>query len=798
MGVKRHPKNSEAASVCRTVTRSATTWSGLAVVAMQAIFCGLVLLLATLTCWAKQSNHDSAAWVNPLVGTDAAPLENGQSDRGATFPGAVLPFGMIEWSPDTKLRLSDSGYSYEDSQIVDFSLTHMSGVGCSAYQDFGILPSVGPVTDPASATQTFSHATEEASPGWYAVTLGDGKAETTIRTELTVTQRTGLGRFQFPASRQANFLFKMWSSRLRKEGATAQVVGQNQVEGSITEGRFCGTLGRSHTIYFVARFDRDFASHSSWKKADVAPGSALASGPESGMWVSFDTTKNQVVRLKVAISYVSRDGALANLEAENRGWDIGKVRAAARRAWNQELGTIQIHGGTGSERRTFYTALYHALLFPSLFSDVDGRYLGFDSEVHQTAPGRNEYANFSDWDIYRSQVPLIAWLDPQRTSDMMQSLVDAAQQEGGVLPRWPAANAASGMMGGDSPDPVVAGAYAFGARKFDLHAALDAMVKGATDIGAAPFDGWYVERPRLTEYLQSGYVPLDRSTDSHTCASETLEYALDDFSIAQLAHALGNEGVYRQFLKRSQNWKNVFDTVRLSILPRTREGAFEVTTFEDGFQYGFEEGNAAQYTWMVPFDLEHLVQRMGGREQASKRLDELFQKLNAGASQPYAWMGNEPGAGTPWVYLSLGEPWKTQEVTRRILGTLFNDTPQGLPGNDDMGQMSAWYVWTAMGLYPQYPAIRILDVGSPLFPRVVIHPKDGPKLVIEAPGASSSTPYVQSLKINGRDSERSWFELPRNGRVSLTFRMQAEPSRVWGSEPANAPPSFAPSRSSKY
>jgi predicted alpha-1,2-mannosidase len=754
---------------------------------------GLVLLFGGLSCSGQQSKGDFAAWVNPFIGTDAVPIDNGTTDAGATFPGAVVPFGMIQWSPDTKVW-SGGGYSYQSSEITGFSLTHMSGVGCGAYQDFGILPTVGLITDPATAVAPFSHSSEQPSPGWYALTLGT-ESQNAIRAELTVTERTGLGQFRFPRTQRANFLFKTGYSHMpRKEDASVRIAGNNEVEGWIREGGFCSKFGTAHTLYFVARFDHSFTSYGTWKKAELAPNTDHASGLQTGLWLTFDTTQNPAVKLKMGISYVSASGARANLEAENPGWSLEKVHAAARRAWNEELGRIQIDGGTDSQRRTFYTALYHSLLFPSLFSDVDGSYLGFDSQVHQVEKGRDAYANFSDWDIYRSQIPLLAWLDSQRTSDMMQSLVEAATQEYGILPHWPAANSASRIMGGDSADPVIAGAYAFGAHHFDAHSALAAMVKGASD-ASARFDGWYSARPRLTDDLHYGYLPLDRSVDSHAAASETLEYALDDFSIAEFAHALGNEEVYREFLKRSENWKNLFDPASHSILPRDAAGAFQATTNEDGWQqYGFEEGNSAQYTWMVPFDLGRLVEKIGGRGQAAARLDKLFEKLNAGASQPYAWMGNEPGAGLPWIYLSLGEPWKTQELTHRILSTLFNDTSGGLPGNDDMGQMSAWYVWTAMGIYPDNPAVRILDIGSPLFPHIVVHPKHGPQLIIDAPGASSSIPYVESLTINGLTTDRPWLELPSTGSVLLAFHLAAEPNKGWGSTPGSAPPSYAPSR----
>lgn len=420
------------------------------------------------------------------------------------------------------------------------------------------------------------------------------------------------------------------------------------------------------------------------------------------------------------------------------------------------------------------------------------RYRGFDGKIHYARHGHHEYANYSDWDIYRTQIPLIALLVPHRTSDMMQSLVDAYEQSG-WLPRWPVVNRPSSVMGGDSPDPILAGGYAFGARDFDVRAAVDAMVKGANDTTDSPAYGWYLERPQAAEYNALGYIPNTHTTSVSPVpngASETLEYALDDASIAALARVAGRADVYLEFARRGDNWVNLFDTAQTSIEPRDAAGAFLHTAITDSGQSGFQEGNAAQYTWMVPQDLPGLVAAMGGRAAANAKLDTFFSQLNADQNKPYAWMGNEPSIGTPWVYLSTGHPWKTQQIVRTVMSRLYADMPDGIPGNDDLGTMSAWYVWSALGLYPQMPAVRRLDIGSPIFSHIAIRTPNGPSILIRAPKAAPRSPYVRALHVNGRATQHPWLDLPMRGAVHLDFDLASTPNEAWGSRPADAPPAF--------
>jgi predicted alpha-1,2-mannosidase len=727
--------------------------------------------------------------VDTFVGTSGTP-KGGPID---TFPGADVPFGMIQWSPDTPSHSAGGGYEYTDRAITGFSLTHLSGPGCSVFGDFGILPTLGDIPhDPAGATQPFSHSAEESAPGWYAVSLGNPA----IRAELTVTPRTGLGRFTFPSTTQANLLFNVSSNQAGVTDANVRVDGPDEISGSASSGFFCGMPDR-YIVYFVARFDRPFRQYGTWKNAESSLGSASARGAGSGIWVSFDATARRQVRVKVALSFVSPSGALANLSAESSDWNVIAARNRATDRWSAMLRRITVAGGTTTQQRTFYSALYHTLLHPNLVSDVTGLYTGFDGRVHRVTPGHDEYANYSDWDIYRTEVPLLALLAPRETSDMMQSLVDAFDQEG-WLPRWALVNGPTSVMGGDSVDPVIAGAYAFGARDFDARTALSAMLKGATSTNPPPAQGWYLERWELhDDYLRRGYVVNTHTTSvapGPNGASETLEYALDDFSIARLAFELRDARTYDTFMKRSSNWATLFDAATGWIAPRDPDGAFTQTPLTENGENGFQEGNAAQYTWMVPQDLHALIAAMGGERIAVAKLDAFFSELDAGPDKPYAWLGNEPSLGAPWVYLTAGEPWRAQEIVRRALTTLYDDTPAGIPGNDDLGTMSAWYVWCAMGLYPQNPAVRNLDVGAPLFSSIRVQAPSGPTIDIEAPQAGTQTPFVSELRVNRRVRNDSWVALPPRGTLRLDLRLQATPDARWAASESAAPPSYASAR----
>ncbi|MBV8462164.1 MAG: GH92 family glycosyl hydrolase [Acidimicrobiales bacterium] len=763
------------------------------------------------------ATSDPSALVSPLDGTGSGPVAPGAVGE---FPGASLPFGMIQWSPDTvpDAESSGGGYSYADSQINGFSLTHLSGTGCPAYQDVPILPTVGPIgTDPAAATEIFSHGTERPSPGRFAVSLGAAG----IETELAVTTRTGLARVRFPASAQSNLLLKVAGGPNPVGASTVHVVGDHEVVGSVTSGQFCQT-GTNYTLHFVAVFDRPFVSSGTWDGQTVSPGARACSSRSCGGYVTFDSRRNRDVLMKVGISFVSVADAMANLRAEDPEWSLSHLEDSAARQWDGLLGRITVGGGTWSDERTFYTALYHSLLEPNVVSDVNGAYAGSDGRVHRTR-GAAEYANFSEWDTYRSDIQLEALLAPGRVGDMVQSLVDDAHQ-GGWLPILAIVGGDASQDSGDSADPIIASAYAFGARNFDVRAALAAMVKGATQ--AESGHGFEIERQYLAEYLTQHFVDaasLDlTSIDYSLGGSVTLEYALDDFSIAQLAQARGQTALAAAMMQRAHNWEYLFDPATGYVQARGSDGsfpagpAFNPSLFEPGGQLGFEEGNPIQYTWSVPQDLAGLASLMGGDDRAADTLSAFFTQFNAGRYQPYDWAGNEPSLWSPWEFDAFAAPWRTQSAVRDIVNTLYADAPVAEPGNDDLGALSSWYVWAALGLYPITPGTATLALASPLFPETRIHLADGRQIVEHAPGASRNTPFVHTLSVSGADlvpsrsgcgvgasrgtpSETRWSQpwLPAtvlSSGATLTFGLARTPDAAWGSDPRAALPSYAKGR----
>jgi predicted alpha-1,2-mannosidase len=527
----------------------------------------------------------------------------------------------------------------------------------------------------------------------------------------------------------------------------------------------------------------------------------------------------RTILMKVGISFVSTADAAQNLAAENPGWSIDRVATAAHDDWSRILDHIAVGGGTPAQRHTFYTALYHSLLFPNVVSDENGNYEGSDGHVH-TDHGRQEYANFSEWDIYRSEIQLESLLDPHAVGDMVQSLVDDAEQ-GGWLPKWAIVGGDESQMNGDSADPIIADAYAMGVRNFDIQAALDYMVKGATEEESN--HGLQIERQYLSQYLTQHYVnagSLDlTSIDYSIGGSATLEYAIDDFAISRVAAAAGNERLAATMRRRAANWEYEFNPSTGYVQARGPDGsfpagqAFEATQLEPGGQTGFEEGNAAQYTWSVPQDLAGLAALMGGNEAADAKLAMFFSQLNATRNAPYEWSGNEPSEWAPWEFDYFGAPSQTQRVVRAIADSEYADAPIDEPGNDDLGAISSWYVWAALGFFPVTPGAADLALASPLFPNESIFLPDGHRLVLHAPGAAASRPYIQTLTTTGitqpppptptdtcssstpPSSADTWgFPwLPASVLQSggtLDFTLSATPDASWGAAPGDAPPSY--------
>jgi predicted alpha-1,2-mannosidase len=720
------------------------------------------------------SDLDLASYVNPFIGTEPAQasLTHGASfDNGNVFPGASYPHGMVQWSPDT--TNAAGGYRYQQSTIHGFSLTHFSGRGCGAYQDVPFIPILGPVTtSPAHAgvyTATFSHSQERATPGYYQVRLNNA-----ISIALTVTPRSGFGQITYPSGKLASLLVNVGGSATSnsERGTGVQITGDTQVVGSASSGHFCGQAN-TYTVYFAALFDHPFRTFGTWNGVSVTPGSRVQHGKEAGAYLSFETTSSPVVQVKVGLSFVSIANAQANMAAENPGWDFEIVRQQARAAWNAHLNVIQLTGGTLAERQIFYTALYHSLIHPNVFSDVNGQYLGFDKQIH-IAQGYTQYENFPGWDMYRSLIDLLALLEPHETSDMVQSLVADAQQGGGGLPRWEVANDNSGGMVGDSMDVVIATSYAFGARNFDTGAALQAMEEGASYVGT--HSGRYAVREGLSDYLNLGYVSTQGNPGGS--ASITLEYAIDDFALAQFARMLGKMDDYQTYLERAHNWQHLFNRSTGYIEPRNADGSF-IDHFNPMITKSFVEGDSSQYSWLVPQDLNGLFAAMGGNAKVVNRLDTFFTQLNGGSNRPYAAMGNEPSFEVPWEYDAAGAAYRTQEVVRRIETQLFGAGPAGLPGNDDGGAMSSWYVFAAMGIYPELPGVAGFMLGSPLFPKIEVHMGNGHILQIIGNGASETAPYVQSLRLNKQDYNSTWipFSALMNGST-LQFTVGSSPNKA--------------------
>ena len=589
---------------------------------------------------APMARADVASYVNPFIGTAAGRAPEDNTYAGDTFPGADVPFGLVQWSPDTPLqpktgdgggrsyaRWRDGGYAYEENRLRGFSLSHLSGAGCGgAAGDVPFLPYAGriaasPAGDGTRYLARFSHADESASPGYYRVRTGSG-----ISAELTVTRRSGIGRFRYPAGRPATLLVNVAESAMGSDDAYVRVdPAARTVSGWVASGHFCSGPS-TYTLYFTATFDRPFAGWGTWQDGAVRPGRPVARGGNltpgrfdqqrvkpvggSGAYLSF--APGSTVQARVGVSYVSDVGARLNLHAEQRGRSFGAVAAAARRAWNERLGQIRVRGGTEAQRTTFYTALYHALLQPNVFSDADGRYIGFDRRIHRARPGHAQYANFSGWDVYRTQVQLLALLAPREAADIAQSMYEQARVSGDVWDRWSQNNDFMGVMGGDPYHAIVSTMYAFGARDFDARAALRSMVTGATRIQR--LDERYLERPGLEDYLHLGYHPGN--------VSDLLEENTADFGIAQLARRLGDRDTYRRFMTRSQYWQNVFDQRTGYLRARARDGQW-VEPFDPAqhHEMRYQEGNAAQYTWMVPHNTGGLFTAMGGRERVRERLD---------------------------------------------------------------------------------------------------------------------------------------------------------------------------------
>ena len=728
---------------------------------------------------------DVAAHVDPFIGTQGA---------GATYPGAQAPFGMISTGPASAYANyggweSRPGYQYNINNIVGFALTHVSGVGLHAAQDLPFMPFVGdlsvsPVGKNRETYQSaFTSADQKASPGFYQVDLETAKT----RVSIASRQRSSVVQLDFPATEKANLLFAPPNNGTAISDSSLTIApAAREISGWAASGDFADAPFNPdklpYRVYFVAKFDRPLAGYGAWQDADKKEGATQIGGKTAAAFLRFDCSARQRVNMSVAISYVSVENARLNLQSEIPAPDLETVRAATRADWNNILGRARVAGGSDSKIRSFYTALYHNSLQPNVFDDVNGQYIGFDKELHSVAAGHHFYVTFSLWDTYRTTAQLQALLAPEVASDMVQSLLlSSVQASGGGLPTWSLLNNDAGVMGTYSADPFIANMYAFGARDFDLKLARDRMVMTAMKEMRNGKDGaaWW----GLGDYIKLGYKP--------NSGSETLEYGIADFSIAQIARAAGDEENYQYFLKRSGHPFNIFNAEVGYMQPKDADGKWQ-GAFEPGMERGFTEGNAAQYTWMTPQNYARLIEKMGGVEKTRARLDEFFDPIlidgwNTG--KPHYWLGNEPTMGVPYVYNWVGQPWKAQAITRKVIEN-FRDVPDGYVGNDDVGTMSALYAFACLGLYPAIPGVGGFTLTAPLFESVQMDLPNGKMLNIRAQGAALDAAYIQSLKLNGQPYSSTWVTLDQLKQGELNFVVGATPNENWGVAAQDAPPSF--------
>ncbi|MDH6220677.1 GH92 family glycosyl hydrolase [Streptomyces pseudovenezuelae] len=732
--------------------------------------------------------------VNPFIGTE---------NDGNTYPGAAVPFGMVQFSPDTG---HNTGYDYSQNHIRGFSLVHLSGVGCGLGGDLPVLPTTGDVTqtDYAQYAAEFSHDDEQASPGYYQVGLKTG-----IEAELTATARTGVQRYTFPATDKANVLLNAAQSLHSGVTSKVEVLDNRTVRTAITGRGFCQDT-KPYTVYTITHFDRPFTTYGTWDGSTVTAGSKTGSG---GAYVRFDTGKDRTVEATTALSYVDAHGAAVNLRAEG-GRSFDTVRHGAQRAWEDRLDDVRAKGGSDTLRRTFYSCLYRSFLAPNIGSDVDGRYTGWDQKIHR-AKGFTYYQNWSLWDTYRTQSQLLSLLAPREARDMAISVIKI-DEESGWLPKWGYGTVETNIMTGDPVTPFLTNAYQQGLLKGYEERAYRALKQNAD--GVPPTDSPAVGREANAEYIADGFAPYikDRphvkpgDSDYDHGASATLEYALSDAMLAQMARDLGHGADAARYAARAQSYRNIFDPSTGFFRARDASGAF-VGPADPAKSEGFHEGTSWQYQWLVPQDLPGMVDLIGGQQAANDRLDSFFayDQLLADPAKtarevwvngPYDYYNadkynpqNEPDLIAPYTYLSTGQPWKTTDVVHAAL-TLFTDGPTGMTGNDDLGTMSAWNVLSSIGIFPVQPGYDTWGLSTPVFERVDLtldrHYYPRGALTITASGTSATDRYVQSARADGAAYDRTYLTTgDLRSLRSLSFTVGPQPSE-WGTSPKAAPPAL--------
>lgn len=741
--------------------------------------------------------QDYCNYVNPFIGT---------LRMGHTFPGATVPFGMVQLSPETNnppmyingkynadVYKYCSGYQYDDSTIFGFSHTHFSGTGHSDLGDFLVMPTTGKLNlEPGDATKPhsgyhsqYSHEKESAQPGYYSVHLDDYN----IGAELTATERVGFHQYTFPETDSAHIILDLISNIYPYDEKNVWTFVRVENDSTVTGFRTTSGWARTRTLYFVMKFSKPFVSYGH-KKYDKVPYTGFyrrfnenenfpeMAGRKIRAYFNFKTSGNEKIRVKFALSAVSVEGAMKNLEAEIPHWDFEKTKAESRAKWNRELSKVQVETLTPEDRVTFYTALYHTMLSPVIFEDADGRYRGLDQEIH-TSDGFTNYTIFSLWDTYRALHPLFNIIQPARNADMINSMLAHYDQSvHHMLPIWSHYANENWCMIGYHAVSVLADAMAKDIAGFDRKKALEAAVSTST---RGYFDG-------LDYYMNKGYVPEDKSSSS---VSKTLEFAYDDWCIAQIAKENGNERYCQEYRKRSHNFENHYSPASVFLRPRLADGSWK-QPFDalDTHDQGYIEGNAWTYSLFVPHDIDRLIEMNGGNAKFIAHLDSLFtMKLDDkyiekteditrdGIIGNYV-QGNEPGHHIPYLYNWAGAPWKTQERVRMIMSTMYGNKADGLCGNDDAGQMSAWYIFSALGFYPVIPGSDQYAVGSPLIKNAVINLEDGKSLVIKTVNQKAGNVYVQKILLNGKElNRRTLTHAEITGGGELVYYMSAKPDR---------------------
>jgi predicted alpha-1,2-mannosidase len=766
----------------------------LSIIITVALVFGFIASSTLVLAASNMPDNAPAASVNPFVGTGRGPGPDINSSNENLFPGATMPFGMVQLSPDTESH--GYGYHYFQGTIQGFSMTHMSGVGCPNEGDVFFTATSGRVLTQVQNFQSpYSHTQEAASPGYYQVDL----SRFGINAELTAATRAGLVKFSFPAGKAANILVPISHTLNRTVAGSVHVSGDREIDGYVTNEAFCGSH-QTYRVYFAMIFSRPFSSFGTWNghqsdnSEEPDSGNRAANQDQPTQWIGAYATwpaavHSQAITARIGVSYVDLAGARNNLKTEVADKDFSAVRQEATAAWNRALSVIDVSGSTVRDRKVFYTALYHSLIMPSILSDADGRYLGFDNQIHHVATGHAIYGNFSGWDIYRSEMPLLALIEPQRMEDMAQSIV-LMYQQGGWIGRWPQINRYTNVMAGSPLTTVLSTAWLDGLHNFNIQAAWKGMLLDSTE--TPPTDKPYTGQAGIQWINRVHYVPNDKV--DYGSVSQIQEDGIAYASLYRLAKVLGKSYDARTLYQRALYERNVFDNKDRFFRPRNADGQWIEPFDPSQGDHGFIEGSGWDYQWMAPWDMAWLI-RAVEPDHFNQRLNEFFNYKEPGWNGQYYNPYNEADLEAPFEFNFSGQPWESQRTVRRILAENYFDAPGGIPGNDDCGEMSSWAVLSMMGIYTVDPSSLAYELVSPVFPQIVVHlhtPYRGRTFTIETSENPETTPYIQSVKLNGHIHPRNWisFREISDGGV-LRVSLGADPNRSWGSGAKDIPPSLS-------